>query len=41
MDSITQYIESEAQRRFAELQTEAEKTGKNLMEVARERGYNI
>lgn len=41
MNEIVHYIESEAKRRFVELLAEAEQTGKNLKELARERGYNV
>jgi len=39
--SLNEYIEIEAQKRLAELEREADATGRTLLEVAKARGFDL
>jgi hypothetical protein len=41
MNELDKYIEGEAQRRYNEIIDESERTGKPVIEIARQKGFNI
>ncbi|WP_292467399.1 hypothetical protein [Methanolobus sp.] len=41
MSELDKYIEGEAQRRYKEIINESERTGKTVVEIARQKGFDI